>query len=240
MFTFRNLTTLLFCILMNATYGQNKTIIGKVTNESGEPVASAAISFKNSREYGTMTDKDGTYKTSIPKNADSIICRHLNFIYKTIKIDGNNIINFILTKEKVYTTELTIIGTHKYTQEEIYNSQKEDKFIEDDKVFTRVEISAQFPGGNDAVKKYLAKTIIYPNSATISDVKGIVKIGFVIGIDGYTKSFKLLKGVNKFADDAVINALKKMPKWIPAMQNGSYVEQPKEVSVTFNIIGRID
>lgn len=237
---FKITNTIILLLYANISFGQNKTISGKVTNEAGEPIPYAGINFIGSREYGSMTNKDGNYYTSIPIRADSIKSRHINYFAKTIKIDGNNVINFVLSKRPVYSTEVSINGTHKYSQDEISKSQNITKYIEDGKIFTIIEIYAEFYGGSDALKKYFEKAIIYPDSANISDVKGIVNVGFIIGTDGYPKSVTILKGVNKFADEAVLNAVKKMPKWKPALQNGSYIEQGRELSVSFDIKGKIE
>jgi hypothetical protein len=43
--------------------------------------------------------------------------------------------------------------------------------------------------------------------------------------------------VNPFADEAVIHAIKNMPKWMPAIQNGRRMGQYKEVEVAFDIRG---
>ena len=237
---FKITNTIILLLFANISFGQNKTISGKVTNEAGEPIPYAGINFIGSREYGSMTNKDGNYYTSIPIRADSIKSRHINYFAKTIKIDGNNVINFVLSKRPVYSTEVSINGTHKYSQDEISKSQNITKYIEDGKIFTIIEIYAEFYGGSDALKKYFEKAIIYPDSANISDVKGIVNVGFIIGTDGYPKSVTILKGVNKFADEAVLNAVKKMPKWKQALQNGSYIEQGRELSVSFDIKGKIE
>ncbi len=232
--------TICLILFANIAFGQNKIVSGKVTNLAGEPIAFATVSFIGSKEYSTRTNKDGDYYTSIPLSADSIKCRHINYFSKTIKIDGNNIINLVLSKQPVYSTDISVNGTHTYSQEEISKSQKIEKYIEDDKIFTLVEIYAEFNGGSNALKKYFEKAIVYPDAANISDVKGIVNVGFIIGTDGYAKSVTIIKGVNKFADEAVLNAVKKMPKWNPAIQNGSNIEQERELSVSFDIKGKIE
>jgi TonB family protein len=227
-------------LFADVTFGQNKSLSGKVTTEAGEPIAFATVNFIGCGEYGTMTNKDGNYYTNIPLRADSVKCRHINFLNKTLKIEGNNIINFVLAKKPVYSNEVSIIGTHKYSQEEITKTQITEKYKKDNNIFTLIEIYSEFYGGSNALRKYLEKAIVYPDSANISDVKGIVKVGFTIGLDGYVKSVKIIKGVNKFADEAVLNAVKKMPKWLPALQNGSYIEQDREISVLFDIKGKIE
>jgi protein TonB len=134
---------------------------------------------------------------------------------------------------------LSITGTHTFSDEEklkrATTKQKEED--DDNRIFTRVEVYAGFPGGYDAFTRYLKKAAAYPDSATIAEVKGIVKVGFIIDLDGYPKNIMLLRGINKFANEAVLKAISKSPKWMPPNQNGRYVEQYQEVSVTFDISG---
>jgi hypothetical protein len=214
-------------------------IKGRVIDEAGKPVAYASITFKGSSKGGTWTMEDGTYNTFIPNGSDTIVCTHLNYIKKSEKIDGNNIINLILSRQVPRQSKIAVVGTHKYTQEELTILKNKINEVDKDEngIFTRIEVYASFIGGEDAFQKYLTRTIIYPDTATISNVKGIVKTSFIIGKDGLIKNVTLLKGINKFADDLVLQAISKMPKWIPAIQNGRNVEQYREVSVSFDITG---
>lgn len=221
------------------SFGQNQLIKGKVIDDAGKPVAYASITFKGTSKGGTWTLEDGTYSTFIPNGYDTIICTHLNYIKKSEKIDGNNIINLTLDRQIPRQSKIAVVGTHKYTQDElkILKDKKNEVTKEDNRIFTKVEVYASFIGGEDAFQKYLTRTIIYPDSATISNVKGTVQASFIIGKDGLVKNVTLLKGINKFADELVLQAIIKMPKWMPAIQNGRNVEQYKEVSVTFDITG---
>jgi hypothetical protein len=229
----------LLLIFTKFSFGQKQSITGKVIDDAGKPVAYASITFKGSNKGGTWTMEDGSFRTYIPKGVDTIICTHLNYNRSSKEIDGNDIINFVVDKKIPSQTTLNVVGTHKFTPEELSaNKNKRDEITEaDDRIFTKVEINASFIGGEKAFQKYLATTIIYPDTATISTVKGIVEVSFIVGKDGLSKSVTLLKGVNKFADNLVLQAISKMPKWTPALQNGRYVEQYKEVSVSFDITG---
>jgi len=229
----------LVLFLSKTSIAQEQTISGKVTDEAGNPISYASITFKGSSKGGTWTMKDGSYQTYIPKSSDSIVCSHLNYDKKIEKIDGNTIINLVLKTKVPFETQISVTGTHKYSKDELSKLQKikTDKDVDDNHVFTKVEVNASFSGGESAFRKYLSKEIIYPDSATISDVKGVVKVGFVIANDGLPKNVKLIKGVNRFTDELVLNAIKKMPKWIPSNQNGRNVDQYREISVSFDIIG---
>jgi protein TonB len=214
-------------------------ITGRVIDEAGKPVPYASIIFKGSSKGGTWTMEDGSYSTFIPNGYDTIICTHINYLNKIEKVEGNNIINLILVRQIPRQSKIAVVGTHKYSQDEltILKNKKNELAKDDSRIFTKVEIYASFIGGEDAFQKYLARTIIYPDSATISNVKGTVQASFIIDKNGLAKNVTLLKGINKFADDLVLQAIIKMPNWIPAVQNGRNVEQYKEVSVSFDITG---
>ena len=141
-----------------------------------------------------------------------------------------------------YDVNISIKGNHKYSKAETIqlNKKNENLNAKRNERFVSVQIFAVSTSGEDGFREYLKNNIVYPDSATISDVNGTVKVGFTIDKEGLIKNVVLLKGVNKFADDAVIAALSKMPKWRPALQNGLYIEQYREVSVAFNIVGRVD
>jgi len=224
--------------LFNLSFGQQKQISGKVFDETGKPVAYASITFEGSSYGGTWTDENGYYATNIPDGYELIMSSHLNYVKKIEKIEGNNIINFVLEKKIPQQSFISVTGTHKYTAEEL-KVQKKRIAVDNNKVFMTIEASASFYGGEGAFKKYLQKEIVYPDSATISDVKGVVKVSFTIDKNGLVKNITLLKGVNKFTDELVLKAISKMQKWVPAVQNGRNVEQYREVSVSFDIIGNV-
>ena len=244
--------SLLILFISNTSFAQEKTISGKIVDESGKPLSSVSIRYKKADKTGstsslngTMSKEDGTYRTLLTAGFDSLTFTRIGFETVIEKIDGNNLINIKMVKE-IRFSSITMEGTHKYSQAEIDETKPKNKsklnpeVYDEPKFFQSVEIYAEYVGGEYAIQKYFKNNISYPDSATISDVNGTVKVGFTIDKVGLIKNVVLLKGVNKFADDAVIAALSKMPKWRPALQNGLYIEQYREVSVAFNIVGRVD
>ncbi len=221
-------------------YSQSNRITGKVVDQGGNPIAYASITFKGSGKFGAWTLPDGTFDTFVPQKSDTIVCTHVNFKKAFESTSGNNFITFVLEKKESQENVITILGTHKYSKQEIDKRQRKNPVVDEARTFIKVEIEADFPGGQTKLTKYLQEHISYPDSASISDVNGIVKVGFVIDIDGYPKKITLLKGVNKFADEVVIKAISSMPKWNQAMQNGRYIEFYREIAVLFKIEGTVD
>jgi TonB family protein len=98
-----------------------------------------------------------------------------------------------------------------------------------DDVFVVVEVSPQFPGGDDARIKFLTNTIKYPVEAKNKGIQGTVYVTFIIEKDGTLSNVRVIRGVHKSLDDEAIRVVKSMPVWKPGMQRG------KPVRVQFNM-----
>lgn len=91
---------------------------------------------------------------------------------------------------------------------------------EDTTVYQVVEQMPQFPGGDDALLKYISKNLKYPQG-DYSCTPETQHFTFIVEKDGSISNVKAMRETKcKMHDDMVINALKSMPNWKPGMQNG--------------------
>jgi periplasmic protein TonB len=97
-------------------------------------------------------------------------------------------------------------------------------------VFPYVEIMPSFPGGEEALAKFLKNNVRYPNMAVEAGIEGRVFVNFVVDWEGNIKDVKTV-GAMKGAglEEEAMRVVKKMPKWKPGRQNG------QSVSVQFNL-----
>lgn len=106
---------------------------------------------------------------------------------------------------------------------------------DEDKVFTKVEIDAQFPGGNGAWTKYVTKAITNDIDELQQDQSnsGTCVVRFIVDKSGKVSDVEAttMKGT-KLAEIAV-NAIRKGPNWTPAVQNGRQVNAYRLQPVTF-------
>jgi TonB-dependent starch-binding outer membrane protein SusC len=77
---------LLIIILPFSLYAQNRTISGRITDATGNPVSGSSITIRQTSQ-GTATDLDGKFKLSVPPNAVLIISS-AGFKSQTIKTDS--------------------------------------------------------------------------------------------------------------------------------------------------------
>jgi protein TonB len=78
---------------------------------------------------------------------------------------------------------------------------------------------AQFPGGKEAFAKFLTKYLITPDDLEAGEKK-IVLVRFMVDIDGTISKIEITQSDADEYGKEVVRVLNKMPKWIPAMQNG--------------------
>ena len=99
----------------------------------------------------------------------------------------------------------------------------------EEEIFTVVENDPEFPGGMEALYKYLAESIKYPQAARENDITGIVYVTFVVEKDGSIANPKILRDIGGGCGNEAIRVVKAMPKWTPGKQRG------KPVRVQFNL-----
>jgi TonB family protein len=105
----------------------------------------------------------------------------------------------------------------------------EEDIAEDKEVFIVVEEPPRFPGGHDAMLRFLAENIHYPQPARQEAIQGTVYLTFVINSDGSVDNARVLRGVHWSLDEEALRVIRAMPGWIPGMQRG------KPVNVQFTM-----
>lgn len=98
--------------------------------------------------------------------------------------------------------------------------------------FTVQERSPEFPGGAEALKKFLSRNLLSPDNLEKGEKK-TVRIRFRVDKDGRVNSFDIMTSAGEDFDDEVVRVCRKMPKWIPALQNGVNVPVNYILPVTF-------
>ena len=117
-------------------------------------------------------------------------------------------------------------------EEKVEEKPKEDLSR---KVFDVVEKMPSYPGGNAALQRWLRDNITYPAAAAENGVEGRVIVAFVVETDGSVSDVRIARGVDPSLDREALSVVKRMPKWIPGMQNGSPVRVKFNVPVTFKL-----
>jgi TonB family protein len=105
-------------------------------------------------------------------------------------------------------------------------------------IFSVVEQHADFPGGYEALSKYLSKNLRYPAAARRAKVEGKVYLAFVVEKDGALSNVRVLQGRGFGLDEEAIRVLNAMPKWQPAKEDGEIVRSRFNLPIEFRLDGK--
>ncbi|HKR04795.1 MAG TPA: TonB family protein [Bacteroidia bacterium] len=104
-----------------------------------------------------------------------------------------------------------------------------------DKIFTIVENMPQFPGGKDALEKYIHTNLKYPAETRNKGIEGNVYVTFTLDTLGKPFDVKLLRGLETSLDQEAISLIKNMPNWSPGSQNGHKVKMQYNQQIKFSL-----
>ncbi|MCI5981754.1 MAG: energy transducer TonB [Bacteroidales bacterium] len=100
-------------------------------------------------------------------------------------------------------------------------------------VFIIVEQMPVFPGGEAALRKFLATEVKYPVIAQENGIQGRVYVKFVIAADGSVTNVEVARPFDPNLDKEAVRVVKSMPKWTPGKQRGKAVKVSYTVPINF-------
>ena len=104
-------------------------------------------------------------------------------------------------------------------------------------VFDVVEEMPQYPGGPQALFKFLGENVHYPAEAEKAGIQGRVIATFVVEKDGSISQPTVVKSVDPLLDAEALRVISAMPKWKPGKQNGEVVRVKYTVPLSFHLDG---
>lgn len=98
------------------------------------------------------------------------------------------------------------------------------------------EIYASFPGGEEALYRWLSANIKYPEDAKRIPLEGIVYVRFVVEKDGSITNVSVAQGnVGGGCEEAALDGVRKMPAWNPGKQRNRPVASWFVLPVEFRL-----
>lgn len=114
------------------------------------------------------------------------------------------------------------------------NNELEKEELE---IFTVVEESPDYVGGDLGRIKFLQDNIKYPQMARESGIQGTVYVTFVVERDGAVTDVKVQRGIGGGCDEEAIRVVKAMPRWKPGKQRGKSVRVQFNMPIKFTLQG---
>jgi len=105
----------------------------------------------------------------------------------------------------------------------------------EEKIFSIVEQMPQYPGGEQALREFIGKSVAYPDDAKKAGIQGKVFVSFVINKEGKVVNAKILRSANPSLDQEALRVIGLMPEWKPGMDKGEIVSVQYTLPISFKL-----
>ena len=101
------------------------------------------------------------------------------------------------------------------------------------------EVEPTFPGGQEALMRFIHTNIMYPESAIELGIEGKVYVRFYVEKDGKVSNVELLKGINCPAiEQEALRVVSIMPNWLPGSTDTSLATRTvMNIPISFDLEG---
>ena len=209
----------------------NASGVGFTTEISGKYVRNKDVLTLTFSSASCVADPTGLAKLSA-RRRDEIISNLRQFSMKLTNEMKNERKYMLLLRlddeyliEAPYDPQSKIFNDSKSAIDVFYNETHEKKLL---------AASPEFPGGMEALMKFLSENVCYPEEAYKAGIQGRVVVSFIIEPDGSISNVQVVQGVNDSLDAEAVRVVRTMPKWTPGMEGGEAVRVKYNLPITFS------
>ncbi len=105
----------------------------------------------------------------------------------------------------------------------------------DNVIYAEVDQQAAFPGGFEAMAKFLSKNLNYPEVPRRMSIQGTVFVSFIVDKEGNLSDVQLVKGIHADCDKEAIRVVHLMPPWKAGKQDGLDVKSRLVLPIKFKL-----
>lgn len=200
---------------------QKNMIKGRVTDEKGEPLIGASVTYKGTN-IGTITNMNGEFSLVKKDDKKRLTAEYIGYDPVEIRVDTSRTMLIAMNENKQALNEVVVVG---------YGAKKNKKSTtlgSDAKVKEQAEkeITPQPVIGKRSYQKYLKEHLVRPTDEKCAQVKGKVVLTFLVNKEGRPFYIKVKESLCESADKEAIRLIQEGPDWI-------YGSKLVEVTVKF-------
>lgn len=102
-------------------------------------------------------------------------------------------------------------------------------------VYQFVEQEPEYPGGEEALLKFISEKIRYPKKALREFIMGRVYVDFIVDSSGSVDQLRVIQGISPECDDEALRVLAQMKPWKPGKQNGKAVRTQYSIPIAYDL-----
>lgn len=100
-------------------------------------------------------------------------------------------------------------------------------------VYSIVDEKPVYPGGEKALREFIAENIKYPEDAKTKKISGKVYVSFVVDEKGNVAKAKIARGVDASLDQEALRVVKLMNGWKAGKEDGKLVQVRYTIPINF-------
>ena len=112
---------LLMVLMAGMAFAQQKTVTGKITDETGTPVPGATVIVKGTQS-GTVSDLDGKFSISVPSASKTLVVSFIGMTPQEILVGNQTNITVKMISETIGIDEVVAIGYSTATRKNVASS----------------------------------------------------------------------------------------------------------------------
>ena len=186
------------------------------------------VQFKTTEAPDPITGEMRNKITATCCNADGTPNEDIQFHISAMEKHGDT---------TMYHVDPFTLSTEKYQLKILTTEDNPAQVMEknNDTVYQVVDEMPEFPGGTEALLKFVANNVKYPEKAKDEEISGRVFISFVIEKDGSVSNVEVKRGIGGGCDDEAVRVVKAMPKWKPGIKDGKPVRVSYMMPINFKL-----
>ena len=103
-----------------------------------------------------------------------------------------------------------------------------------------VEYEPEFPGGMEALFKFIEDNMKYPRLAAENGIGGKVYVQFEVDTDGTVLNPRILRDIGAGCGQEALRIVRSMPKWTPGKQRNPETKKYEPTRIVFNLPIKFD
>ena len=188
---------------------QNNMIKGRVTNEKGEPLIGASVTYKGTN-IGTITNMNGEFSLVKKDDKKRLTAQFIGYDPVEIRVDTSRTMLIAMNENKQALNEVVVVG---------YGAKKNKKSVTAGTVVkgneqANKDITPQPVIGKRKFQKYLKENLVRPTDEKCAQVKGKVVLTFLVNKEGRPFSIKVKESLCESSDKEAIRLIQEGPDWI--------------------------
>ena len=188
---------------------QNNMIKGRVTDEKGEPLIGASVTYKGTN-IGTITNMNGEFSLVKKDDKKRLTAQFIGYDPVEIRIDTSRTMLIAMNENKQALNEVVVVG---------YRAKKNKKSVTAGTVVkgneqANKDITPQPVIGKRKFQKYLKENLVRPTDEKCAQVKGKVVLTFLVNKEGRPFSIKVKESLCESSDKEAIRLIQEGPDWI--------------------------